>query len=199
MIKNIAKQYKEVRIDRNGRGEDRTYRNPLTGIFQYEYALYLAVADLFESVRCKSMCLESLKLYFCELGHKKGSAENDGNSGGSDDEMKSKKTQEDLLNEMKRLVDRDVTGNVSFPMMHICSAEVRTRAEEDGSHSFIFTDGIYGFMLHLDIQRNGRPKKIEVTDLNPKEQTTTEVIKCKEHWIETEPAFRLKRSVKKGA
>ena len=45
-------------------------RDPLTKVFQYEYALYTVVADLFESVRCKSMCVDTLKLYFRELGHK---------------------------------------------------------------------------------------------------------------------------------
>ncbi len=172
MNKNTNRNYKEVDLDRNGRGEDQFYKNPLTRIFQYEYALYRTVTDLFESVRCKSMCVESMKLYFMELGHKQLNADNNEyhQTEQETDEKKSKNMQEDLLAEMNILVSRDVIGHITFPMMHICTAEVRTMVEEDGTHSFIFTDGIYGFRLHLDIPRKGHPKKIEVTDLGEKEQ-----------------------------
>ncbi len=169
MNKSIIKKYKEVKLDNNGRGEDRFYKNPLTRTFQYEYALYLTVAALFESVRCKSMCVESLKLYFMELGHKKDNTENDKDQVNESD-SKSKNTRENLLAEMESLVRRDVIGHIVFPMMHICSAEVRTLLEEDGSHSFIFTDDIYGFKIHLDIPKKGHPRKIEVKDLGEKTQ-----------------------------
>ncbi|MCR5107697.1 MAG: hypothetical protein K6B28_05995 [Lachnospiraceae bacterium] len=169
MNKSIIKNYKEVKLDSNGCGEDRFYKNPLTRAFQYEYALYLTVAALFESVRCKSMCVESLKLYFMELGHKKDNTENNKDQV-KESGSKSKNTREDLLAEMESLVSRDVIGHIVFPMMHICSAEVRTLLEEDGTHSFIFTDDIYGFKIHLDIPRKGHPRKIEVTDLGEKEQ-----------------------------
>ena len=115
------------------------------------------------------MCVESLKLYFMELGHKKDNTENDKGQVKESD-SKSKNTREDLLAEMESLVRRDVIGHIVFPKMHICSAEVRTLLEEDGSHSFIFTDGIYGFKLHLDIPRKGHSGKIEVTDLGEKTQ-----------------------------
>ncbi len=167
----MTKDYKEVNLDKNGREEDRFYKNPLTGVFQYEYALYLAVADLFESVRCRSMCVDSMKLYFLELGNRKENAGSSGNQPAQDGAAKkSRKTQEDLLDEMKLLVSRDVIGHITFPMMHICAAEAKTIQEEDGSHSFVFTDGIYGFRLHLENPGKGRPERIEVTDLNKKEQ-----------------------------
>ena len=57
--KNVS--YREVSID--GMAIDRNYKNPMTKVFQYEYALYLAVSALFQSVRCKSMCIGSLMLY----------------------------------------------------------------------------------------------------------------------------------------
>ena len=162
MNKNTIKNYKEVKLDSNGHEEDRSRKNRLTKIFQYEYALYLTVSDLFESVRCRSMCVDSLKLYFMELGHKK---ENDEIYAGN----KRKNTREDLLEEMGSLVSRDVIGRVSFPMMHICSAEVRTIPEENGTHSFVFSDGIYGFKIQLDSQGKGHPTKIEVTNLGKEE------------------------------
>ncbi|MCR5332060.1 MAG: hypothetical protein K6E62_12890 [Lachnospiraceae bacterium] len=170
MAQNMIKSYKEVKLDRNGRGEDRFYRNPLTRVFQYEYALYLTVADLFEAVRCRSMCVDSLKLYFLELGHKKEQAGNEADQVVQGEDGNNKITREDLLAEMELLVSKDVVGHIIFPMIGKCIAEVRTVLEEDGTHSFIFTDGIYGFRLHLDIQRKGHPKKIEVTDLGENEQ-----------------------------
>ncbi|MCR5649725.1 MAG: hypothetical protein K6F86_00915 [Lachnospiraceae bacterium] len=156
MNNTMTKEYKEVYFDRNGREHDRFYKNPLAGLFQREYALYLTAANLFESVRCRSMCIDTMKLYFMELAHK----EKDSDAGN-----KNRNTQEDLLSEMERLVNRDVIGHITFPMMHICAAEAKTVLEEDGSHGFIFTDGIYGFKLHLDNPGKGHPRKIEVTDL----------------------------------
>ena len=161
----MNRNYKEVKLDNNGRGMDRYYINPLMRVYQYEYALFQTVSDLFESVRCRSMCVDSLKLYFRELGHKSEEAETQKKEGLPEEEMGKKKTQEDILAEMMSLVDRDVIGNITFPMMHVCSAEVKTVVEEDGSHSFIFTDGIFGFRLHLDMPRKGHPRKIIVTDL----------------------------------
>ena len=49
-----------------------------------------------------------------------------------------------------------------------CAAEVRILLEDDGTHSFVFTDGIYGFKVHLDIQGKGHPGRIDVTNRNPK-------------------------------
>ncbi len=134
------RKYIEVHFGENG--YDTHYRNPLTKTYQYEYALYLAVSELFASVKCKSGCIESLKLYFSELP--------EGSNGVAD--------------EMATLVQRDVAGSITFPMMHACAAEVRTRLEKDGTHTFIFSDGIYGFSVHLDKMKKGHPGKILVRD-----------------------------------
>ncbi len=58
MKKNNNVSYTEVSFD--GYAMDRTYRNPLTIVYQYEYALYLAILRLFHSVRSRSMCIGSL-------------------------------------------------------------------------------------------------------------------------------------------
>ncbi len=156
------KAYKEVKLD--GSGFDKYYRNPLTQTFQYEYALYEAVSDLFSEVKRRSMCVDSLKLYFRELPHTtEPSAEV---NKGLPEEEKKKKTQEDLHAEMTMMVARDFVGNITFPMMHICQAEARIATEKDGTHTLIFSDGIYGFSVHLDMPRKGHPRKIEVHDLN---------------------------------
>ncbi len=52
---------------------------------------------------------------------------------------------------MRKLVTRDVIGNITFPMMDVCAAEVMAVSYEDGTHRFIFTDGIYGFVLKLNM------------------------------------------------
>ncbi len=161
MEKNIKVSYKEVSFE--GFVMDRNYKNPMTKIYQYEYALYLVVAGLFQSVRCRSMCIESLMLYFRELPR-----------GEKEEEVPTpqenvKKSQKKLVEEMEKLVERDVIGHITFPMMSICAAEVMTKQEEDGTHSFIFTDGVYAFSLHLNMLRKGHPKGIEVVDFQTKE------------------------------
>ena len=72
------------------------------------------------------------------------------------------RTQEGFLAEMKMLVARDVTRQITFPMMNICAAEVTTMLEKDGTHRFVFTDGIYGFSLRLDMSGKDRPGRILV-------------------------------------
>ena len=163
MAKKTNNGYKEVRLDENGRGADRFYRNPLTKVYQYEYALYETVSELFASVRCRSLCVNSLNLYFKELPLS-GAEEKD--TWPAQEEGQPKKvTREKILSEMRQLVSRDVIGHVTFPMMNVCAAEVRAIPEKDGTHTFLFTDGIYGFTLHLDMPYKGHPKGIRVADI----------------------------------
>ena len=146
------KNYNEVSLD--GRNVDRHYRHPMTKQFQYEYALYETVSDLFKSVRCRSMSMESLALHFAELPHTKDGA----------NEVR-KGSQEDIVAEVANLVTRDVVGNITFPMMHICACDSMSILEDDGTHTFLFSDGICGFSVRLRLSENGHPKKIEVKDL----------------------------------
>ncbi|MCR5269150.1 MAG: hypothetical protein K6E16_11630 [Lachnospiraceae bacterium] len=192
MAKNRKNRYKEVRLENNGRGADRFYKNPLTGTYRYEYALYMAISNLFESVRYRSMNMESLRLYFEELPCRKDTtpAESEAVS----EREKGRRTREDLLEEMEKLVAKDVVGHVTFPMMNICAAEAKAIPEADGSHSFAFSDGVYGFVLHLDFGRSKHPKKIEVKDLYPKE-----VMLCEKHWISTKPVCELRPYAEKRA
>ncbi len=164
-----GKSYREVRLGETN--FDRYYKNPLTKKFQYEYALFTAISDLFESVKCKSMCIDSLKLYFKELPHT--SEQTEGTADTAAVTEKKKNTQEALLAEMTKLVARDVVGSVTFPMMHICQAEVQAIAEHDGSHTLLFTDGIYGFTAHLDMPGKGHPKMIAVKDISALTETET--------------------------
>lgn len=158
-----TKSYKEINLDKIG--FDRTYRNPLTNVFQYEYALYSVVSALFARVMCRSMCVDSLNLYFRELPHMKVTDNESEMAFASPDSTSKRKTQEGLLQEMTFLVERDVIGNICFPMMNVCAAEVSTSVEGDGSHRFIFSDGIYGFSIHIDMGKKGHPKRLDVKNI----------------------------------
>ena len=39
--------------------------------------------------------------------------------------------------------------------------------EKDGTHTFVFTDGIYGFALHMVMPGRGREAAIKVEQLYP--------------------------------
>ncbi len=159
-IKSNGKTYTEVRMD--SAGIDRNYKHPLTRTFQYEYALFRTVKDLFASVHCNSMCTDKLRMYFLDLpGKAESTAENDAPVQGT----KKGRTREAFLGEVRMLVERDVAEKVNFPMMHACAANAYIREEKDGTHIFVFTDEIYGFALRLRMQENGHPEKIEVCDL----------------------------------
>ncbi len=157
--KFVTTNYKEVSIDVGG--IEKRYKNPLTKLYQYEYALFKALSELFTSVKCRSMSAESLMLYFKELPLKAGENNNLNGAGSK------KKTQEGLLNQMRSLVLKEVSGHVTFPMMNICAADAHIKLNGDGSHTFIFTDGIYTFSTHLKMQGKGSNLKLEVFDLPP--------------------------------
>lgn len=154
MVNSAMKNYTEVKIE--GSFFERSYRNPLTKVFQYEYGLYSAVADLFDHVECKSMCVDSLKMYFKELPLK-GQDENAPEEKETVDKKNKKMNQEKLVENMKTMVSAYLVGNVEFPMMEQCAAEVSTVTRADGTHWFVFTDGIYGFALHLKLGKNKKP------------------------------------------
>lgn len=135
------------------------YRNPMTKVFQYEYALYVLTSDLFAQVNCRSMLVERLKLYYAELAKMSRK-----------EERLSFERQYELENEMQSLVERDVLGKVAFPGMHMCHAELTVRTEKDGSHTFAYSDGIYGFSLHLKMDGKKRCVGIEVRNHNQVEE-----------------------------
>ncbi|MBR5377085.1 MAG: hypothetical protein IK139_07375 [Lachnospiraceae bacterium] len=158
MEKKTNRNYTEVSLEVNG--YDRNYRNPLTKTYCYEYALYRAVSELFASVVCESRLIDSLNLYFAELPD---GSETDGNGQKASGKTR---TKADYIKEAGELVKRDVIGHVTFPMMNICAAKAQTFTEEDGTHTFLFTDGIYGFSVHMEAPSKGRPEAITVKDLH---------------------------------
>ncbi len=154
-----------VNLDINGRIVSG--RNPMANVFRYEYALYRVVSGMFASVVCRSMCEGTLAMYFGELPH----ADEEANASG-----RKRVTQESVIDEMKALAKHDVIGKINFPMMNICAAEACMLPEEDGSHSLVFSDGIYGFSLHLHFEKKAKhPNRIEVNNLGRKHPDASEV------------------------
>ncbi len=153
-------QYTEVRLENNGK--DTSSRNPLTRQFQYEYAMFILISNLFHSVTCRSRSIDSLRLYFMELP----------------DKSKNTSTKEDVIGELIPAINHDVFKHITFPMMHACAAEVTAELERDGSHTFVYSDGIYGFSVHLNRVRDDEPLRIRVKDLGViHKDTKKEVVK----------------------
>jgi hypothetical protein len=169
-MKKIVKTYTEIKLD-NGKGLDKFYVNPLTKTYQYEHALLTIVSDLFKETETSSLLPDRLRLFFNELPIRKEVQEeirkqkeamgqaSDGN------EPCHKKTRDSVMEEVRALVERDVVGNVDFPMMHQCRAQVRVLPRQDGSHTFLFTDGVYSFSVRLDFGaklKGQKPKRVIV-------------------------------------
>ncbi len=166
-MKSKNTKYTEVNLD--GQGLERNYRNPMTRQFQYEYALYMVISEMFKAVICRSSrCIETLELYFKELYFKELHYGNPSSVVERiDDPEKKRTTQWDIIEEMRALVKRTVPGRVTFPMMHICRVETFVITGDDGTHTFRFTDGIYDFSVHLrKLHRNGEIR-IDVQDNAP--------------------------------
>ena len=162
-IKINGKSYKEVRIDNTSGFDGRHYRHPMTKVFQYEYALFLTVSDLFSEVSYRSMCIDRLELYFKELPH---AAKITDNEDDEEENLIDYRTQEGYIATIKALVERDITGKIISPMIQACRAELLVGLKEDGSHTFTFTDGIYGFTVCLLMSPKGRPIRIRVRNLS---------------------------------
>ncbi len=136
------------------------YINPMTKVYQYEYALYIIVADLFKAVECNSRCIERLKLYYAEL------VRENRNTGHISYEK-----QYEIEDNMQKLVNRDVIGKVDFPAMHKCKAEVSVMEKGNGYHMFIFYDGIYGFSASLrnkEVRNNAGEMTSTITGIEVK-------------------------------
>ena len=124
------------------------------------------MSDLFASTECSSRCIDSLKLYFAELPDGCDRDADTRTGGGKT------RTKKDYLAEVAGLAARDVAGHVRFPMMNICAAKVQTFTESDGTHTFLFTDGLYGFLVHIKVPSKGHPEGIAVKDMHPLKRRT---------------------------
>ncbi len=217
-----SRKYKEATIEEtfeNAINYRRSYKNDLARVYQYEYALYEVIAEMFGKVVNRSETIKSMKLYFMELpdiknistkeetnnslggkagrsikeganiGVKEGTNSSlEGKVGGSikeganlsvkegtgDLKVRERRSRESVLSEMRSLVNKYVVGNICFPAMNNCMAEVIARKEENKTHMLIFTDGIYGFSLKIRYGKKRYPDRIEVKDHSPSGRTDPE-------------------------
>ncbi len=132
------------------------HKNPLSNVFQYEYALYLLVSDLFYDVQCSSVfALETLHLYYMDLvtTNRSGKA--------------SYEKQLRVESRISSWIKRDVSGRIVFPMIDECRAKATIEQCPDGTHRFVFDDGIYAFSVKL--RQDEKRKKIigiDVANMN---------------------------------
>ena len=159
------KKYTEVKMQ-NSEGISTNYKNPLTKTYQYEYALLCETSKLFRKTVCRSQCIDMLKLYFNELPIQK---QLDAELSQIDPQVDikaatpgKKRTRESLMKEVRGLIARDIIGQITFPMMQECMAQVRVIPRNDGTHAFLFTDHVYAFMIRIEKIEKGHLKRIVV-------------------------------------
>lgn len=118
------------------------YRNPMTKIYQHEYVLYMLMSHLFYKVNCSSeYLLKTLKLYYMDLSN----VSKFGNV--------SFERQYRLENKIEYWIKRDVIGTIVFPHIHRCRVNLDMYLQKDGSHLFVFSDGIYAFSVSLKLEK----------------------------------------------
>ncbi|MBR4513881.1 MAG: hypothetical protein IKO61_03220 [Lachnospiraceae bacterium] len=136
------------------------YKNPMTKIYQLECAMTEVMADMFHRVICNSRGLDKLRLYYADL------------TSGTREKPNCSK-QWSMEETMERLIKRDVAANIEFPGMSVCNVALRLHERKDGTHDFIYTDGVYAFAIHLvtevekidDFTEKIRPVRIECRNL----------------------------------
>ena len=137
--------YREVKLD--GMLPDRSYKDPMTKIFQYEYALFEEISALFGGVSYRSKAIDRLRMYFYELP-----VGGEGRHSNDPEEVpagKKKRTREAVREKIRNYVLRDVAGQITFPMMDACRVYMKVIENPDRTHTFIFTDEIYEFSVRL--------------------------------------------------
>ena len=140
-----------------------TYKNPMSNVYQYEYALYMLVSNLFEKIISSSRVITTLRLYYAELV--KESKETG---------HLSYEKQYLMEEEIQKMITRDLVGKITFPGINRCRAKLTVRTSNSGLHIFRFSDGIYGFEVFLELKRDkrtgaavitGRPKGILIRNI----------------------------------
>ena len=100
------------------------------------------IAEKFRSIESTSNAIRTLELYHREL---------------------SADTAKVISGQISDLMEKDVSGKICFPMADRCRCQVKVKRLPGGMHEFLFTDGIYGFAVILEMSRNLKnPEKIHI-------------------------------------
>ena len=102
------------------------YKNPMEKVYQYEYAIFMIISDMFSEVTYSSRCFDMLKICYMELVKLNDS----GNP--------SYKRQYEIDDECMDMVKRDVIGRIDTGALNGQSAYVRVRMLPDRFHVFTF-------------------------------------------------------------
>ena len=132
------------------------YKNPLSKVYQYEYAVYVILSSYFRSVKCNSNTIKTLKMYYSELV--KTTAK--GNFSYEDQYL--------IEEESEDLILHAILGNIRMPHMSKRDARVIISTNEDGTHSFTFLSEEYSFTYRFIFEevnpqnkKEDGPKKIK--------------------------------------
>ena len=128
------------------------YRNPLTKTYQYEYAMLLELGRLFRSTTSRSMCIETLRLYYAELVKT------------NDNGKISYSKQLEMEEECNKIIKRDFIDRLSLGVLSEADAKITVKKHKDGTHIFIYDCGD-GRRFAVRMTRKF-PKKIKVKDLS---------------------------------
>jgi len=129
-----------------------SYRNPLTKTYQYEYAMLLVIDRLFRSTSSRSMCIETLRLYYSELVKT------------NDNGNLSYARQIEMEEECEKIIKRDFIDKIKIGSLAETDAVISVKQTKDGSHIFIYDCGV-GRRFAIKMSRR-YPKRISVKDMS---------------------------------
>ena len=125
------------------------YRNPLAKTYQFEYAVYMALAGSFRSVSCRSNALETIRLYYLERV-----------KGGESNKKKYRLT-EDSCRKVRAMICRAL-GRGGLESL---DAHIKILRMPEGNHVFVIDCG-KGMRCALMAEVKGRRKTIVLRDLS---------------------------------
>ncbi len=125
------------------------YRNPLAKTYQFEYAVYMALAGSFRSVSCRSNALETIRLYYLEKV-----------KGGESNKKKYRLT-EDSCRKVRAMICRAL-GRGGLESL---DAHIKILRMPEGNHVFVIDCG-KGMRCALMAEVKGRRKTIVLRDLS---------------------------------
>ncbi|MCR5848251.1 MAG: hypothetical protein K6G75_09060 [Lachnospiraceae bacterium] len=136
-----------------------TYRNPLTEVYQMEYAIYMLLTSEFKKVECNSLLLETLRLYYADLVKL--------NANGNPSYEKQYQMEE----KCEALINDNILNKIVMPNRKNRKVIVNISTNEDGTHLFTFRSGFYYFSYCFVLE--------EIKDDNAKNPNSTNEKKYK--------------------
>ncbi|MBR4582157.1 MAG: hypothetical protein IKO32_13080 [Lachnospiraceae bacterium] len=133
------------------------YKNPLTKVYQYEYAIYSLLTGYFKSTECNSRAIESLRIYYSELVSVSATGKC------------SYEKQYELEEKCKALIHKCISGKVRMPHASRRHAKVIVTPNPDKTHTFTFQSGKDSFSYRFVIE--------EVKDEEPEKEKKNQDLK----------------------